>query len=94
MSFAPRPLVHREKSPAFIDELAEWAAEALLSVRIYRFFHHTEHTTRKITLTDLGKIMPLYPYHQRILWLFDQCNTINALTFIYSSHTRHVSVVN
>lgn len=25
------------KSPAFIDELAEWATEAVLSVRIYQF---------------------------------------------------------
>jgi hypothetical protein len=39
----------------------------------------------------LLNVIPLYPHNQSILQLSHQYSTVNALTFIYKSQTRHVS---
>jgi hypothetical protein len=42
---------------------------------------------------NLENVIPLYLFIQPFLQLSDQYNTINALTFIYSSYTRYVSAI-
>ena len=48
---------------------------------IYQFSTTQNTTAGKITLKCLGNIVPLYPYHQSILWLSDQYNKTNVLIF-------------
>ena len=50
-------------------------------------------SSRQRTVLTVGTMFQFHPFSQRILQLSDQYNLINALAFIYSSHSPHVSAI-